>query len=110
MKRLKQRLINALTRTLIPLVEDKEIISFNKQGDVFIGTTKLTETELNTLRQEAKFLKESQIWKIINIYFTQLAKKKLFEESKDIDDLLFAKTMLYTLSVQNIILDKIKKN
>jgi hypothetical protein len=107
--KLKTRLIFWLARHLLPLTEDKDIISFAKKGKetiVFLDGEQLAQQEIIGLKNECRFLEESLIWKLMNKYPTAMAKKKLFTDSKDITDILFAKTMLYTLEVQ----ENIKKN
>jgi len=109
----KADLIHWLTRKLLPLIEPKDIVSFAKKGNditVMTGGKKLTTQELESLRGEAKFLEQTRLWKIINAYFTDLAKKKIYLESKDSTDILFGKTVLYVLDVQKTILDNIKKS
>lgn len=110
MRYLKNKLIFYLAKKLLPLVEAEDIISFAKSRDgvvAFLGKQKLSSTELASLQAEARFLEQSGIWKAINNYFDSLAKKKMFNQATDITDLVFAKTMLYTLSVQRTIVTNI---
>jgi hypothetical protein len=103
MKWLKIRLIYWLARHLLPLVEDKDIIGFAKQGKatkVLVDGRILTDQEIKNLKHECIILDEMLIWKLMTVYPTWVAKKKLFNDSKDITDILFAKTMLYTLELQ----------
>ncbi len=105
---IKYRLIHWLSQRLLPVVEEKDILSFNKQGHIFVDGHELSDTDKNNLRAEVKFLEESYVWKLLNVYFTNLASRKLFEESKDVTDILFVKSMLYTLSVQKKLISTIK--
>jgi hypothetical protein len=107
MKWLKIRLIYWLTKHLLPVFDDKDIISFVK-GSVFVDGGKLTDQEIRNLQAETKFFEDSMLWKLMNTYPTKLAKKKIFNDSKDITDLIFGKTVLYTLEIQKNIKDNLK--
>ena len=109
--KIKERLIYFLARHLLPTIEDKDIISFVTRGVetvVFIDNVKLSPQDIRNLQAEVKFFEESMLWKLMNTQMIKQAQKKIYNESKDITDLLFGKTILYTLSVQDTILKNIK--
>lgn len=105
---IKERLIHFLAKNLMPIVEADDVLAFTKRGELFLDGKQLTAGELNNLKREAEFLSQSQLWKIINKYFLRLAHKKVYTDSKDISDLLFAKTVVYTLDVQSSIVDRVR--
>jgi len=111
MKWLKIKLLYWLTKNLLPIIDDKDIITFAKQGKevvVLVDNIILTRQEVKNLQTEARVLDEMLLWKLLNSSPTAMAKKKIYNDSRDITDLLFAKTILYTLSLQKNIKDKIQ--
>jgi hypothetical protein len=109
-KTLKYKLISWLAKGMLPMIEPKDVISFAKKGiEVipFIDGEQLSHTEILGLKAEARFLEESRIWKLINSYFENLARKRIFEDSKDLTDLIFGKTTLYVLNIQKTIIKNI---
>lgn len=107
MEYLKRKLITYLTKALLPIVEPEDIIAFSK-GNVFINKEQITEDELGRLRAEAIMFMDSRLYNLINSYFSDLVRRKMFIEGTDITDLVFGKSILYALSVQNTICNNIK--
>jgi hypothetical protein len=105
---LKRKLITYLTKTLLTLVDSKEIIYFNKSKQVFVDGRMLSSLEVQNLRAEIKFLEESSVWKLMNNKMDDLAKQKMFEKSIDITDMIVGKTTLWVLKSQRDIIKNIK--
>lgn len=108
-KRLKYRLISWLAKGLLPVVDTKELIVFTKNGKIFVGGEELTQGEINNLKSEARVIEQMRLWSIIVNKLNEKAQSKVYEESVDITDLLFGKTVLYVLNVQKQIINKLKK-
>ena len=98
---MEQRLL-----ALLSIVDMNSIVTVdNQKGFLFIGGDKVDEGRLANLKAEADFLMESDIWKLLQETPKQLAHKALFVTSESLDDLKKGKSMLYTLSSQQNIVD-----
>ena len=104
-KRLRNFLLSEL---LCALVED-DIISKDRQGNIFLGQEKLTESEIRAIGQEIKFLKETRVWNIINETIKRDAMDKMFKNAKTTDDMFAGKMMLYNLDLTNKIINILLK-
>ena len=107
-KRLKYKLIYWLAKKLLPLVDEKEIITFTKNQKVFVGGQELTVGELNNLRAEADVIGKMRLWNIIVNNLNEKVQKKVYFDATDVTDLLFGKTVLYVLNLQKEFIDKLK--
>lgn len=110
MERLKRWLINKLTKHLLPTLSNGNTLSLDKQGHLYEDGQLMTNQMLHTLQEEVKFLQESNIWRYLNGNLSRDAAKLMFEKSQSLMDLTVGKTMLYTLDVQNKILESINKS
>lgn len=106
---IKKRLILWLTKKLLPVIDERDAIAFNKQGEIFLGGEKATQHQVNNLKEEVKFLKETELWRVMNTYLNKVAEKRIITESKDFTDVIVGKVMLYTFDVQQKIIEKIEK-
>lgn len=104
--KLKERLIYWLARKLLPTLNGDIIIFKNNQA--FLNGTVLNEKEKNNLKAEADYIEQTRVWEIINSNLIKITQDKLYREATDITQILFAKTILYTLDIQKQILDKCK--
>jgi len=106
-KRLKQKIIYWLSRNLLPIVNDEELMIF-KNGKPFINNKELTQGEIANLRAEADILEKTRLWGIIVNDLNEKSRKKIYIEAKDINDLTVGKTILFTLDIQKEFIKKIK--
>ena len=108
MKTLKEQLIHWLAKGLMPIVDENNIISFDKKGRVYVNKRMLTPQELRNLKEEVKFFETSQLWEIMVNYINNDVSKKVFEKSLTITDMVVGKTILYTINVQKRLKDLVK--
>ena len=101
---------NKLLKDLLCVVNIEDVMTADKQGNLFLGGTKLQETELDSLRAEAEFLTNTHLWKILTMSLKEQAMKVMFEQSQTFDDMRAGKMMLYNLSVQENIVNLIKSS
>ncbi len=99
---MKQRIINFLLKNLLSTVVVEDIMVVSK-GKILIGGQEIKETELRSLIAEVKALKGFRIWNIINETVKQEAFDRGWNKSIKMEDLNTAKTMYYTLDLQNSI-------
>lgn len=80
--------------------DETKIITWNQaKGIVFLGGKRMDATELNNYRADAEFIMESGLWKAIEATLTNDAQDRIFNRSKDFQDMLNGKMALYNLSL-----------
>jgi hypothetical protein len=72
------------------------------------GESRSRTKRQKTLHAEVDIIKQLRVWELMNGYFNKLVQDKVFNQSQDITDLIFGKTILYTLDVQRKIMDNIQ--
>lgn len=95
---------NQLTKDLLCVVVPEDVVTTDKQGQLFIGGTKLTAMEVGSLKSEAEFLVKTRLWSILTNSLKDQAMKVMFERSTTFDDMRAGKMMLYNLNVQEKII------
>ena len=79
-----------------------------KRGAVlYLGDEPISPDKLILLQDEVKYLKNTMIWSIFQNTLAEIVRKVVFNESKDWNDVLTGKLMLFNLSQQKEIMDKI---
>lgn len=106
-KRLKVKIIYWLAQHLLPVVDDQQIISF-KNKKLYINHVEATVGQVNNLVAEANLIEATELWKIINNDLNEKTRKRVYVDSTDVMDLVVGKTILYTLDVQQNLINKIK--
>ncbi len=100
-ERLKAKMAELLT-----IVDERHIITFSeKSRSVYLGGVKAEDGQLKNLKSEAEFLRTSALWHILNETPKELAQKAMFVAGESLTDMQKGRTILYTLSTQNRILD-----
>jgi hypothetical protein len=98
---MKQRIKNWLLSELLCAQVVEDIITQDKQKNIYIGGEKITQQELKVIQEEIKFVKETRLWSIINETIKADAQRKMFVSAKTTDDLFAGKMMLYNLDLIN---------
>ena len=102
------RFRNWLLKHIFNAVVIDDIVSFEGRGTKFLvkinGIT-LTDQELRSLREESRYLVNTRIWKLITSTLADDAKQRMFEKSKNFDDMVAGKMALYTVDMQNKMVD-----
>jgi len=106
-KTLKTRLIYWLAKNLLPIVDEKELISF-KKDKYFVNGIELTQSEVMGLRAEADVIGKMRLWQIIVNDLNERSQKKIYKDALDSTDFVIGKTILYILDVQQKFIDKMK--
>lgn len=101
-----ETLVNERVSKLLGVGDEKSIVTLdNKHGIIFIGGQRVDNARLVNLKSEAEFFRNSDLWKIISESPRDVACKAMFNKSQSFDDMKNGKSILYTLSLQNNILD-----
>ncbi len=112
-KFLKLKLANWLLSDILCAPNVWKIVKTTKKNDVitmYIGGQLATEQQIRNLKAEVKFLRESEVWKMMTSTLVAHARKVMFEKSTTFDDMWSGKMILYAVSIQKSILDAISKN
>lgn len=95
-----------MLNALLSPVDLTKIVSLDKaRGIVYIGGVRADKGRLTNLKAEAEFLMQSELWKLLSETPRQLAQRQMFVDSESLDDMKKGKSILYTLSAQQNIVD-----
>lgn len=102
---MKQKLLNFIIRNIFNGFTEYDVVTFNKASKmVFINGKQLTDQEVNSYKEEAHLIMQTQLWKLAESTLTKNAHDKLITNSVNWEDVYFGKAMLYNLSViKNVI-------
>lgn len=90
-------------------VDLEQVVTVDRRMNaILIGGRPAEEGLLNTLRSEVEFLLSSEIWKLIQETPKKLAERALFLEGENMDSLIKGRAILYTLSTQENIVNKLR--
>lgn len=94
---------------LLVSVDLHKIVTLNKTaGLIYIGGEKAEDGRLANLRSQAEFILNSEIWQLLKETPKSLAERSMFISGESIEDLRKGRSILYTLSSQQNILDILK--
>jgi hypothetical protein len=108
MEKLKMKLINYALRKLFPIFEVENVLTVSKSGHLFLNGEVVQEKQKNSLKAQARMLRDSGLWEIMAASLKHRAQKIAFDESQTLQDLLNAKMILYTISVQENMIKNIE--
>lgn len=100
---------NELLKSYFNAVTPEDIIMFDSAGRVFIDDKLLSQGELNTLIAEAKQMAETRLYKILTNYIKKRAMEVMYMKSENFEDMRNGKMMLYNISLQEDIVNRLKK-
>ncbi len=104
-----EELSNSKINSLLSVVDVNKIVTLDKtRGIVYIGGSKVDEGRLSNLKAEAEFFLESDLWHLIYETPKELAQRSMFVNGETLADMAKGKSMLYTLSTQNNIVQTFK--
>lgn len=95
-KRLKHKLINHLVRKLLKTFTDEDIEIISKK-EVLVGDLKLTQEEIQSLKEDAKLFYKSNLWYVLRKHLGYRASRQMIEEATKPDDIVFGKAMTWNL-------------
>lgn len=103
------KLADEMVNNLLSNTDLNKIVTLDKtKGIVYIGGVKATQGRLTNLKAEAEFLLQSDIWGLLHETPKELAQRTMFINSESLDDMKKGKSILYTLSTQQNILEVLK--
>ena len=105
MKKLKQYLFKYLFNG----ITDKDILKIDSKGVLYQNGKKLSSGLTSALINDAIRFEESELWKFMKNEVRYIANKHIFEKSTNTDDLMWGKTILYTVDLQEQLVARLKK-
>ena len=105
---IRKYLIRLLTKHLLVAVTDEDILTITNKG-WFQGKRKLSEEEIMFLKEEAKALQESILWKMMVSELRWMANLRMFEKSAEEGNSAFGRALLYAIETERQYLDRVSK-
>lgn len=107
--KIKQKIENWLLKRICNVVIIDDIIKYNIRKDKFYFKNKEVDVRtLKEIKEEAEFLRHTEIWKIITNTLKEEARLTMNERSASFEDMRSGKLLLYAISLQEKIIDKFK--
>ena len=98
MKKTKIFLLNLVIKRLFNGITEEDIL-VQRNGRFFIGRHRLTEQEVYTLKTDATFILDSEMWKTLVKCMKYEANRQMYEKSKNVEDMIFGKAVLWTIDI-----------
>ncbi len=99
MRRLKLFVINYLTKHLIRAITEEDILVISGK-DWLYKNRKLTAEEILLLKEEAQSFNTSTLYRLMYNELRFQAMKQMADDAVNIDDIIFGKAMLYSISLE----------
>lgn len=97
--------ISQSVSTLLGTVDERKVIrTDDAKKFIFLGDEMLDPTTVHNLKQEAELLEKLELWHLMTNTIRASAHKKVFVDSKDLNDVLAGKMALYNLDLMKKIL------
>lgn len=115
MRRWKVALANKLLEYLFKAPTENSFLHIEytntekTKGRIYVGKELLTEAESHNLAVEARTILKLGAYNKLRGSLQETAQEMLFNKAKTVDDMLFAKAILYTLDVLNTKLKNLSK-
>ncbi len=94
---------------MLSIVDERSIVTFNEQQKaVFIGGVRCEPNQLASLKAEAIYFLNSDLWKLVHETPKELAMRAMFVSGDSIESMAKGRSILYTLATQKRILDTFK--
>lgn len=86
-------------------IDPRQVLTVSKERVLLLGDQVITETELRNLQAEAKVIKNSQIWRVMQETVKQKAVLMGFVEAETWERTMSGKMMLHNLGILKSIVD-----
>jgi hypothetical protein len=85
-------------KALDPIADEMNVVEVTADG-LKVGGKPLSKTELNELRNEVEMVKKFRLWHLLTDTAKAQAVNLGMKQSKDFDQLIFAKAMLHVVGI-----------
>lgn len=95
---------------LLTIIDERMIVTFNNaQKAVYIGGRRIEPAQLKSLKAEAEYFVQSDLWRILHETPGKLAQMAMFKDDGMLENqLIKGRAILYTLDTQSRILETFK--
>ncbi len=98
------KLFNFALRKLFPVFDIEKTLTADKVGRLYLNGEMVVAKQKDSLKNQARLLKNTQIWDILTNSLKLQAQMMMFNKSENLQDFMNGKMVLYTISVmENII-------
>lgn len=97
-RQLRHIVTNWLTKHLLKAVTADEIL-VKSSNEWLVGSRKMSAERIQHLKEEARSLRESELYRLLIKEIGYQATLQRFDQAKTPDDMLFGKAMLYNLDL-----------
>ena len=94
---LKNQTLNNNVAELFNTISEKDVLFREKDGRWILARQEITEGQLRSMAEEAEFILRCKVWKEVTKCMKYLINRKMFLESRTIEDLTAGKLLLYYL-------------
>ena len=108
-KEKKHKSLTQEVANLFCTIGPDDVLFKEKDGKWYLGTLRLTPSQLRQYADEAAIIKSLTLWKELEKCIKYLANRSMFLKSETIDDMIAGKLVLFTLKNINEILDNASK-
>lgn len=102
---MKRKLQNWLLKKLFCVITLDDVIQVKKDKTLWIGKKQIPQAKARQLIAEAMQINQLELWKFMRNNMRYLANQEMFNKAKTIEDILAGKMMLYTLQLQENLLN-----
>ncbi len=102
----KQEILKEAVKELYNSISEDDILHQTKDGSWIFKGRGLTQTEMSQLKQEAALLKGMRLWYAIKQDIKYNLGRKMFEEAKCLDDILWGQLLTYLFDIIKNRIDK----
>lgn len=91
----KNALLTEAVKKLFNTIGPDDILRMNERGEwIFMGKP-MTPADVQSLKEEARILRGMRLWRVLKTDIRHQLNKKMFEESRITEDLLWGKLLTY---------------
>lgn len=108
MKKIKIIILNRLIKHLYNGITEDDILT-QKGTNLVVGGSPLSNQAVQTLKSDAEWIKNMELWKLMTKCMKYEANKMMYEKSTNCDDMIFGKAVLWTIDVMEKKVNKIAK-
>lgn len=105
-KEAKQEILKLAVKNLYNSISEEDILHQNSDGNWVFRGRALTQAEIIRLKQEAVLLKGMRLWYALKQDIKYQLGKKMFEEAKCLDDILWGQLVTYLFDIIKTRIDK----
>ena len=89
------------------LIKPENLIEFNKANRLCINHEPIGDAEALNLKEEAYYIQNTKMWRIMTDYLAEQARQVMFEKSRNFEDMRTGKALLYSIDIQKKILENL---